>query len=288
MLDNGTLSGTVPATQFNSGVNVNIGRRTGGFYFIGTIDEVHVYNRPLSQAEIQTDMNTSSVSIVRPIIAGIQVRKGDASIRVAWSGKKQIRGDASAATAASEPGDTSPNGLTVLTVTAVGAGTISYQWQKDGLDIPGATETSYAFAANTLIASSRLRCVVTSSFGSDTTSEAMISADPSPGGSAALTTVDMSTSPGVKTTPREYSLDQNYPNPFNPTTVISYAIPREGHVKLQVFNLLGQPVATLDDQDRVPGYYGTTFDGGKLASGVYVYRIQVGDFVASRKLLLMK
>ena len=151
----------------------------------------------------------------------------------------------------------------------------------------GREQGSIAFAAN-VTASSRLRCVVTSSFGSDTTGEVLISSDPSSGGSAALNNVDMSTTPGVNTTPLEYALDQNYPNPFNPSTVISYAIPREGHVKLQVFNLLGQPVATLDDQDRVPGYYGTTFDGGKLASGVYVYRIQVGDFVASRKLLLMK
>jgi chitodextrinase len=59
VLDNGILTGTVPAAQNNSTVNVNIGRRTGGFYFIGTIDEVRVYNRALSQVEIQSDMNTS-------------------------------------------------------------------------------------------------------------------------------------------------------------------------------------------------------------------------------------
>ena len=58
VLDNGTLMGTVPASQVNSTVNVNIGRRTGGFYFNGIIDEVRIYNRALSQAEIQTDMDT--------------------------------------------------------------------------------------------------------------------------------------------------------------------------------------------------------------------------------------
>ena len=58
VLNNGTLSGTVPASQINSAVNVNIGRRSGGFYFNGVIDDVRVYNRPLSQAEIQADMNT--------------------------------------------------------------------------------------------------------------------------------------------------------------------------------------------------------------------------------------
>src|SRR5204862_4826534 len=58
VLDNGILSGTVPASQSNSTVNVNIGRRSTGFYFSGVIDEVRVYNRALSQAEIQTDLST--------------------------------------------------------------------------------------------------------------------------------------------------------------------------------------------------------------------------------------
>ena len=233
-------------------------------------------------------MNTSSASIVRPIIAGIQVRKGDPTIRVAWSGKKQVREAVHAATDDSEPGEISPDGMTVLKVTAVGAGTIAYQWQKDGLDIPGAIESSYAFAANTLTTSTRLRCVVTSSFGSDTTGEALISSDPSSGGSAALNNVDMSTTPGVNTTPLEYALDQNFPNPFNPSTTIGYGIPKDGHVTLQVFNVLGELVATLEDQNRVAGYYRAIFDAGKLASGVYVYRIQTGDFVESKKLLLLK
>ena len=58
VLDNGTLRGTIPASQINSAVNVNIGRRSGGFYFNGVIDDVRIYNRALSQAEIQADMNT--------------------------------------------------------------------------------------------------------------------------------------------------------------------------------------------------------------------------------------
>ena len=56
--DNGVLSGTIPASQINSSVNVNIGRRSGGFYFNGVIDEVRIYNRALSGPEIQADMNT--------------------------------------------------------------------------------------------------------------------------------------------------------------------------------------------------------------------------------------
>jgi sulfur relay (sulfurtransferase) complex TusBCD TusD component (DsrE family) len=66
-LDNGTLVGTIPASQLNSTVNVNIGRRTGGFYFNGIIDEVRVYSRSLSQAEIQTDMNTPLNAVPNPL-----------------------------------------------------------------------------------------------------------------------------------------------------------------------------------------------------------------------------
>jgi len=58
VLDDGTLLGTVPSSQVNTNVNVNIGRRTGGFYFNGLIDEVRIYNRALTASEIQTDMNT--------------------------------------------------------------------------------------------------------------------------------------------------------------------------------------------------------------------------------------
>ena len=73
VLNNGKLSGTVPASQSNANVNVNIGRRTGGYYFRGTIDEVHIFNRALSQVEIQADMNAISLP---PTIAGLEVRKG--------------------------------------------------------------------------------------------------------------------------------------------------------------------------------------------------------------------
>ncbi len=93
---------------------------------------------------------------------------------------------------------------------------------------------------------------------------------------------------GQNAVPQEYALDQNYPNPFNPTTTIGYQIPKDGHVKLQLFNILGALVVTLDDQVRTAGYYRTTFDAGGIASGVYVYRLQVGGFVASKKLLLLR
>jgi hypothetical protein len=75
VLDNGTLSGTVPASQVNSSVNVNIGRRTGGFYFKGLIDEVRIYNRALTEAEVQTDLNTP-INLPTPTLTSVSPALG--------------------------------------------------------------------------------------------------------------------------------------------------------------------------------------------------------------------
>jgi hypothetical protein len=88
--------------------------------------------------------------------------------------------------------------------------------------------------------------------------------------------------------PVTFSLAQNYPNPFNPTTVIRYTLPRESHVRLQLFNVLRQLVATLEDRARPAGNYEVSFNGDGMTGGVYFYRIHVGGFVASKKLLLLK
>ncbi len=88
--------------------------------------------------------------------------------------------------------------------------------------------------------------------------------------------------------PTAYGLDQNYPNPFNPTTTIEFALPKESHVKLEVYNVLGQRVATLVNEVRPVGYYAERFNASGLASGFYIYRISAGDFVKVRKLVLMK
>ena len=88
--------------------------------------------------------------------------------------------------------------------------------------------------------------------------------------------------------PIEYALNQNYPNPFNPTTNIEFALPQAGNVKLVVYDILGKEVATLVESNMNAGYHRVNFDASKLASGVYVYRLTAGNFVSSRKLMLMK
>ena len=88
--------------------------------------------------------------------------------------------------------------------------------------------------------------------------------------------------------PASFSLSQNYPNPFNPTTIIKYSIPKSGIVTLRIFNMLGQEVATLVNQEQQSGNYSVNFNADKLASGVYMYRIQSGDFSLTKKMTLLK
>ena len=90
------------------------------------------------------------------------------------------------------------------------------------------------------------------------------------------------------TTPVEYALEQNYPNPFNPSTTIKYSIPEDEFVKLAVYNLLGEEVATLVNNIQKAGRYEVGFNGSELSSGVYIYRIETGNFTSSKKLMLMK
>jgi len=89
-------------------------------------------------------------------------------------------------------------------------------------------------------------------------------------------------------TPSEFNLKQNYPNPFNPTTQIKYSVPKASKVKLEIFNILGKRVATLINKEQKPGNYQVTFDGSKLASGMYLYRLQAGNHVMTKKLILAK
>ncbi|TKJ37229.1 hypothetical protein CEE37_14040 [candidate division LCP-89 bacterium B3_LCP] len=88
--------------------------------------------------------------------------------------------------------------------------------------------------------------------------------------------------------PTEYSLDQNYPNPFNPYTTISFGLPKAGQVELTLYNILGQQVTRLIDGYRNAGYHEVTWDASTLASGIYFYRIEAGDFVSVGKMVLMK
>jgi len=96
-----------------------------------------------------------------------------------------------------------------------------------------------------------------------------------------------------KNIPSEYVLHQNYPNPFNPVTTIGYTISgnlsgKSENVLIRVFDVLGNEVATLVNEPKAPGYYEVQFDGSKYSSGVYLYRIISGNYVSTKKFVLMK
>jgi hypothetical protein len=88
--------------------------------------------------------------------------------------------------------------------------------------------------------------------------------------------------------PEGFALKQNYPNPFNPSTNIQFSIGEAAKVKLTVFNILGQEVTTLVNNRLNRGSYTFDFNGSQYASGVYIYRLEAGDFVQQKKMILIK
>ncbi|MBI4429797.1 MAG: T9SS type A sorting domain-containing protein, partial [Ignavibacteriales bacterium] len=97
---------------------------------------------------------------------------------------------------------------------------------------------------------------------------------------------------GVETRPNNdvlerFSLSQNYPNPFNPSTEIQFSLSRKSYVTLTIFDLLGREVATLISEELSAGSYSTHWDAAGLPSGVYLYRLQAGAFVETKKLILL-
>jgi hypothetical protein len=86
----------------------------------------------------------------------------------------------------------------------------------------------------------------------------------------------------------DYKLNQNYPNPFNPTTNINYQIPVDNFVSLKIYDILGAEVATLVNTNQTAGSYDVTFNASNLTSGIYFYKIESGNFVAVKKLMLIK
>jgi hypothetical protein len=90
------------------------------------------------------------------------------------------------------------------------------------------------------------------------------------------------------TLPQEFSLDQNYPNPFNPSTSISWQLPVSGHVSLKVYDIIGNEVATLVNEEKPAGNYEISFGASGLSSGVYFYKLTANEFVETKKMILLR
>lgn len=88
--------------------------------------------------------------------------------------------------------------------------------------------------------------------------------------------------------PFKYTLEQNYPNPFNPTTRIQYSLASKAHVSIEIFNILGQKVSELVNEEQSAGYHSVTFNASNISGGVYLYKIKTQSFTETKKMLLVK
>ena len=151
---------------------------------------------------------------------------------------------------------------------------LTYHWKVNGLLIDSAKTDSLVYTFHTLGSRQTVTCVVADTFGA--ADSVMWNFKVTPVGELIPSNLT-------------FTLSQNYPNPFNPTTNIVYTLPRKEHVKLTVYNILGQEVATLVDEEKSPGEYTVTFDGSGLPSGFYFYRLYTAGGVSeTRKMILLK
>lgn len=88
--------------------------------------------------------------------------------------------------------------------------------------------------------------------------------------------------------PSKFALEQNYPNPFNPATTIKYSIPVSEFVRVKIYDVLGKEIATLVNREQAAGSYKVEFDGSRLASGIYLFKLQTNNFVETKKMVLTK
>ena len=88
--------------------------------------------------------------------------------------------------------------------------------------------------------------------------------------------------------PIEFKLEQNYPNPFNPSTIIKFGIPERANVLIKIYDVLGSEVKTLLNQEMDEGWYELLFKAAGYSSGIYIYRMQAGNYISTKKMLMLK
>lgn len=174
-------------------------------------------------------------------------------------------------------------------MTSGGSGNVTYQWyvSSNGGSTWTALQTartqSYTMVYTTLI----MRCDVHYN-GTGENASARLTVN--------YGTIEPNVAPGpdgadpinLTIIPGNNSLDQNYPNPFNPSTQIHFGLSKPAHVRLLVYDVLGRQVAKLVDEQMAAGYHLVTWNASNVSSGIYVYRVTAGDYVQTRRMLLMK
>lgn len=172
--------------------------------------------------------------------------------------------------------------------------------QKDGLDSGEQFKWKIWRQSNGYTYNAVARYATTGSFGGIVSDSGAYATN---GISALLSLTGSLCEVNQEAAPTAFSLSQNYPNPFNPSTTIGYAVGAsssqrsslsgvEGsgarHVRLAVYDMLGQEVAVLVDEAKQPGYYTVQFNAARMASGIYMYRLVAGEFVAVKRLTLLR
>ncbi len=155
-----------------------------------------------------------------------------------------------------------------------------YQWECDGIDIEGATESTYEITSASVSDSGTYICRITNTVATDLTLYSRpfhVSID-----------IPFGLEEEVSGLPLSFDLQQNYPNPFNPVTRIRYQLPETEFVTISVFNTMGEMVQRLVNKRQEAGYYSVSFSGKNLASGIYYYRMEAGTHNFVRKMILVK
>lgn len=167
------------------------------------------------------------------------------------------------------------------------------EWEVELFDSENETSSKLEEAYTFTVESNKAKSVKTQDIASPPTIKSITTKSKSKAASQRFSlkvtpsqTVDSETNPNI---PQEVELQQNYPNPFNPSSIIQFGVPTTSKVRLEVFDMLGRKVATLiNGESRTAGRYNVQFDGSGLASGLYIYRLQVGNNVLTKKMTLIK
>ncbi|MBN2029586.1 T9SS type A sorting domain-containing protein [bacterium] len=160
----------------------------------------------------------------------------------------------------------------------VGGTANQYQWFKDGIEIIGADSSAYGIESITVSDSGSYICQITNTIATELTLDCRPIHVHVYGGTPVANLVNA--------IPDQFTLFQNYPNPFNPETTIRFDVKESCLVLLKVYNLLGQEVATLINQKYQPGRYEISFSASGFSSGLYFYKIQMGDFQSIKKMVV--
>ncbi len=167
---------------------------------------------------------------------------------------------------------------TLFGITATGTPTPTYRWYRNGQLLPSQTGATISYARADLPHAGTYMVVARNSAGADSSRVMQL----------VIRLATNVSAVGDDEVPTTFELGQNYPNPFNPRTTIPFAVPEPSHVRLTLYDLAGRQLAVLLDRHFAPGRYTATFDGSRLASGLYFYRLETRDWAEVKKLMLVK